>query len=137
MNNSGQSCNAPTLMLVPAARMDEAVALAREETAKVTVGNPASDAVIGPVVSELQWPRIQQLIEKGIAEGATLVAGGPGKPDGLETGYYVHPTVFADVTSDMTIARDEIFGPVLSIIGYDDSDDAVRIPTTTAKTCPA
>ncbi|ALJ13618.1 aldehyde dehydrogenase family protein [Sphingopyxis macrogoltabida] len=131
MNNSGQSCNAPTRMLIPAGRMDEAVALAREETAKVTIGSPASDAVIGPVVSQLQWQRIQQLIEKGIAEGATLVAGGPGKPDGLETGYYVRPTVFADVTSDMTIAREEIFGPVLSIIGYDDSDDAVRIANDT------
>lgn len=127
MNNSGQSCNAPTRMLVPARRMAEVVELVRDGAAAVSVGAPATDATIGPVVSEAQWQRIQQMIETGIAEGATLVTGGPGKPDGLETGYYVRPTVFADVTPGMTIAREEIFGPVLSILAYDDSDDAVRI----------
>lgn len=127
LNNSGQSCNAPTRMLVPAARMVEAVEIVRETIAAISVGAPATDATIGPVVSETQWRRVQQMIEAGIAEGASLVAGGPGKPGGLGTGYYVQPTVFADVTPEMTIAREEIFGPVLSILAYDDVDDAVRI----------
>ena len=131
MNNSGQSCNAPTRMLVPASRMAEVVALARAEVAAITVGPPASDATIGPVISDVQWQHIQRLIEQGIAEGATLVAGGAGKPEGLDMGYYVRPTIFADVTSDMAIAREEIFGPVLSIIGYRDKDDAVRIANDT------
>lgn len=127
MNNSGQSCNAPTRMLVPATRMADAVELIREAAAGISVGAPTTDATIGPVVSETQWRRVQQMIEAGIAEGASLVAGGPGKPDGLGTGYYVRPTVFADVAAEMTIAREEIFGPVLSILAYDDVDDAVRI----------
>ncbi len=126
--NSGQSCNAATRMLVPHSRMDEAAAIAKEAMSNVVVGDPNAEGVtIGPVVSETQYDRIQRLIEKGIGEGATLQVGGPGKPEGLETGYYVKPTLFSHVTNDMTIAREEIFGPVLVIIGYDDVDDAVRI----------
>ncbi|MEO1969580.1 MAG: aldehyde dehydrogenase family protein [Sphingomonadaceae bacterium] len=131
MGNSGQTCTAPSRMLVPHARMEEAKAAAREAAEKVIPGDPKGNATIGPVVSKAQWDKIQGLIEKGIAEGATLVAGGPGKPEGLETGHYVKPTVFADVTNDMTIAREEIFGPVLAILGYDDLDDAVRIANDT------
>ena len=131
--NSGQSCNAPTRMLVPAARMDEAAAIAAAAAKNVVVGDPReAGSNIGPVVSETQYGRIQQLIEKGIGEGAKLEVGGPGRPDGLETGYYVRPTVFSHVTNDMTIAREEIFGPVLVMIGYEDDDDAVRIANDTA-----
>ena len=130
--NSGQSCNAPSRMLVPAARMDEAAAVAAAAAAKIVVGDPTdAETQIGPVVSAVQYDRIQNLIERGVSEGATVVAGGPGKPDGLETGYYVRPTVFADVTNDMTIAREEIFGPVLVMIPYEDDDDAVRIANDT------
>ncbi len=130
--NSGQSCNAPTRMLVPAARMDEAAAVAADAARKVVVGDPReATSNIGPVVSATQYSRIQQLIEKGIGEGAKLEVGGLGKPDGLETGYYVKPTVFSHVTNDMTIAREEIFGPVLVMIGYEDDDDAVRIANDT------
>ena len=130
--NSGQSCNAPTRMLVPAARMDEAAAIAAAAAENVVVGDPReAGSNIGPVVSATQYSRIQQLIEKGIGEGAKLEVGGPGRPDGLETGYYVRPTVFSHVTNDMTIAREEIFGPVLVMIGYDDDDDAVRIANDT------
>ncbi|MDA0689231.1 MAG: aldehyde dehydrogenase family protein [Proteobacteria bacterium] len=130
--NSGQSCNAPTRMLVPKSRMAEAIEVARVAAAKATVGDPAAETTrLGPVVSEAQYNKIQGLIEKGIAEGAELIAGGPGKPDGLEKGYYVKPTVFANVTNDMTIAREEIFGPVLSIIAYEDDEDAVRIANDT------
>ena len=137
-NNSGQSCNAPTRMLVPAARMDEAAAIAAAAAAQIVVGDPTPRrSRIGPVVSAVQYDRIQQLIEKGIGEGATLEVGGPGKPDGLETGYYVKPTVFSHVTNDMTIAREEIFGPVLVMIGYEDDDDAVRIANDTPTACPA
>ncbi|MBK5222751.1 MAG: aldehyde dehydrogenase family protein [Acidimicrobiia bacterium] len=131
-NNSGQSCNAPSRMLVPNARMDEAAAIAAEAAAGVVVGDPREKGTrIGPVVSEVQFNRIQALIEKGISEGATVETGGPGKPEGLETGYFVRPTVFSHVTNDMTIAREEIFGPVLVMIGYDDDDDAVRIANDT------
>lgn len=129
--NSGQSCNAPTRLLVPAERMDEVKAIAKAVAEATTVGDPASGAHLGPVASRAQWSKVQSLIEKGIAEGATLVAGGPGRPDGLEHGYYVRPTVFADVTNEMTIAREEIFGPVLAIIGYADEDQAVRIANDT------
>jgi aldehyde dehydrogenase (NAD+) len=132
-NNSGQSCNAPTRMLVPEARMDEAAAIAAAAAEQIVVGDPTAEGSrIGPVVSAVQYDRIQQLIEKGIAEGAKVEVGGPGKPDGLETGYYVRPTVFSHVTNDMTIAREEIFGPVLVMIGYEDDDDAVRIANDTA-----
>ncbi len=130
--NSGQSCNAPTRMLVPAARMDEAAAIAAAAAKNVVVGDPReATSNIGPVVSATQYSRIQQLIEKGIGEGAQLETGGPGKPAGLETGYFVQPTVFSHVSNDMTIAREEIFGPVLVMIGYEDDDDAVRIANET------
>ncbi|MFN2099702.1 aldehyde dehydrogenase family protein [Altererythrobacter sp. MF3-039] len=131
MGNSGQTCTAPSRMLVPHARMEEAKAAAKEAAEKVIPGDPNGNATIGPVVSKAQWDKIQGLIEAGIEEGATLVAGGPGKPEGLETGHYVKPTVFADVTNDMRIAREEIFGPVLSILGYDDYDDAIAIANDT------
>jgi aldehyde dehydrogenase (NAD+) len=132
-SNSGQSCNAPSRMLVPAARMDEAASAAAAAAADITVGDPNDESSrIGPVVSQVQYDRIQGLIETGVAEGARVEAGGPGKPEGLDTGYYVKPTVFSHVTNDMTIAREEIFGPVLVMIGYEDDDDAVRIANDTA-----
>ncbi|MEN9313979.1 MAG: hypothetical protein RIS35_372, partial [Pseudomonadota bacterium] len=131
MNNSGQSCNAPTRMLVPNAKMEEVLAIAKAAAEATTVGDPASGATIGPVVSEAQWRKIQSLIEKGIEEGATLVAGGPGKPEGLDKGYYVKPTVFGRVNNEMTIAREEIFGPVLSILGYDTVEEAIQIANDT------
>ena len=131
--NSGQSCNAPTRMLVPADRQEEAVAIAKATAEATIVGNPVDVAPggMGPVVSEVQFNKIQGLIEKGIEEGATLVAGGPGKPEGLNAGYFVKPTVFSDVSNDMTIAREEIFGPVLSILPYKDEDDALSIANDT------
>lgn len=131
MTNSGQSCNAPTRMLVPKTRMDEAIAVAREAVSTVTVGDPNGNSQLGPVVSEVQFNKIQKLIQAGIDEGATLVAGGVGRPDGLDKGYYVKPTVFANVTSDMTIAKEEIFGPVLSILGYDTLDQAIEVGNDT------
>ncbi len=132
MNNTGQSCNAPTRLLVPNSRMDEVAAIANAVAAKVKAGDPnASDTVIGPVASETQWKKIQGMIKDGIEEGAKLVTGGPDRPEGLETGFYVKPTVFSHVTNDMHIAREEIFGPVLSIIGYEDEDDAVHIANDT------
>jgi len=130
--NSGQSCNAGTRMLVPNARMDEAATIAAAAMSSVTVGDPNNDSTtIGPVVSEAQWNKIQGLIQAGIDEGATLVCGGTGRPHGLDAGYYVQPTVFANVTNDMRIAQEEIFGPVLVIVGYEDDDDAVRIANDT------
>jgi aldehyde dehydrogenase (NAD+) len=131
--NSGQSCNAPTRMLVPADRQDEAVAIAKATAEATIVGDPKEVAAggIGPVVSEVQFNKIQGLIEKGIEEGATLVAGGPGKPDGFNAGYYVKPTIFSDVSNDMTIAREEIFGPVLSILPYKNEDEAISIANDT------
>jgi aldehyde dehydrogenase (NAD+) len=132
MLNSGQSCNAPTRMLVPAARHDEAAKIAQAAAEATVAGDPFTDGTfLGPVVSELQWNKIQGLIRKGIDEGATLVAGGPGRPAGLEKGYYVRPTVFANVNNDMTIAREEIFGPVLSILPYKDEEEAIRIANDT------
>jgi aldehyde dehydrogenase (NAD+) len=127
-SNSGQSCNAPSRMLVPAGRYEEAVAIATATAEKTVVGDPLDEGThIGPVISENQFDKIQRLIEQGIAEGATAAAGGPGKPDGLATGYYVKPTVFRDVHNDMTIAREEIFGPVLCMIPYSTLEEAVRI----------
>ncbi len=112
--------------------MDEAAAIAAKVADETLVGNPREDGVaVGPLVSELQWNKVQGLIQKGIDEGATLAAGGTGRPEGLDKGYFVKPTVFANVSNDMTIAREEIFGPVLSIIPYDDEDDAVRIANDT------
>ena len=128
MRNSGQSCNAPTRMLVPSARLAEVVAIAKTAAVAMKVGDPnAADTDVGPVVSKVQWDKIQALIAKGIAEGATVVAGGTGRPDGLAKGYFVKPTVFSKVDNGMTIAREEIFGPVISIIGYTDEADAIRI----------
>ncbi|WP_414474678.1 aldehyde dehydrogenase family protein [Microvirga sp. M2] len=130
--NSGQSCNAPTRLLVPLDRQDDVVAIARRIAEETVVGNPRSaSTTIGPVVSELQFTRIQSLIEAGIAEGATLVTGGLGRPAGFDRGYYVRPTVFANVRNDMSIAREEIFGPVLSILPYKDEEDAIRIANDT------
>ena len=131
MMNSGQSCNAPSRMLVPKTRMDEAVAVAKATAEGVKVGDLSDSSAIGPVASKVQFDKVQGLIQKGIDEGATVVAGGPGRPDGLDTGYYVRPTVFADVNNDMTIAREEIFGPVLCILGYDDLDQAIEIGNDT------
>jgi len=131
MNNSGQSCNAPTRMLVPAKKMDEAIAIAKVAAESTTVGDPNGNAQLGPVVNKTQWEKIQKLIQAGIDEGATLVAGGVGRPDGLDKGYYVKPTVFANVTNDMTVAKEEIFGPVVSILGYDTVDQAIKIGNDT------
>ncbi|WP_353200323.1 aldehyde dehydrogenase family protein [Sandarakinorhabdus sp.] len=131
MMNSGQSCNAPTRMLVPRAKMAEAAAIAKQAAEATTVGDPNGNSAMGPVVSETQWHKIQGLIEQGIAEGATLVAGGPGRPEGLDKGYYVKPTIFADVTNDMTIAREEIFGPVLAMLPYDSEEQAIEVGNDT------
>jgi len=131
MLNSGQSCNAPSRMLVPNSRKDEAVAVAKATIEQVKIGDPNDKSAIGPVASKAQFDKVQGLIQKGIDEGATVAVGGPGRPDGLDTGYYVKPTVFADVRNDMTIAREEIFGPVLCILGYDDLDQAVEIANET------
>lgn len=130
--NTGQSCNAPTRMLVPRDRLKEAASIAAKRAASTTPGDPQAEGTrIGPVVSEAQWEKIQKLIQIGIDEGATLVAGGVERPEGLEKGYYVKPTVFSDVSNDMTIAREEVFGPVLSIIPYDDVDQAIAIANDT------
>ncbi len=130
--NSGQSCNSPTRMLVPRASMVEVAEIAKHAAEGIRVGDPnAEDTVMGPVVSEKQWSGIQGHIRSGINEGATLVTGGLDRPDDLPAGYFVQPTVFADVTPDMTIAREEIFGPVLSIMAYDDEAHAVTIANDT------
>jgi aldehyde dehydrogenase (NAD+) len=131
MGNCGQTCAAGSRMLVPNKRMDEAIAIARVAAAQVTVGDPASNVRMGPASSRVQFDKIQRLIQRGIDEGASLVIGGTGRPKGLEKGYYVKPTVFANVSNDMTIAREEIFGPVLSIIGYDSVDQAIEIANDT------
>lgn len=131
-DNTGQSCNAPTRMLVPRDRMQEAASIAAEVATAIRVGDPRAEGIeVGPLVSEQQWTRVQDLIRKGIDEGATLAAGGTGRPEGLEKGWYAKPTVFANVTNDMIVAREEIFGPVLSIIPYDDEDEAVNIANDT------
>jgi acyl-CoA reductase-like NAD-dependent aldehyde dehydrogenase len=129
--NSGQTCSAHTRMLVPREKHDEAVEIARRAAEEVTVGPADGDARLGPLISAAQRDRVRGYIQKGIDEGATLVTGGVEAPDGLDTGYFVQPTVFADVTTDMTIAQEEIFGPVLSILPYDDEDDAIRIANDT------
>ena len=131
MQNSGQSCNAPTRMLVPSAKMAEAIVIAKETAESTTVGDPNGNAQLGPVVNRTQWEKIQRLIQAGIDEGATLVAGGVGRPEGLDKGFYVKPTVFANVTNDMTVAKEEIFGPVVSILGYESVDQAVDIGNDT------
>jgi aldehyde dehydrogenase (NAD+) len=130
--NSGQSCNAPTRMLVPAARLAEVEALAKRFAEGVVVGDPSSEKTnIGPVVSKLQYERVEGYIAKGIAEGAKVIIGGPGRPEGLAKGYYVRPTIFSNVRNDMTIAREEIFGPVLCILPYESEDQAVQIANDT------
>ena len=125
--NSGQTCAATTRMLVPESRYDEAAAIATQAAAAFTVGDPMGDARLGPLISEVQRDRVRAYIRKGIEEGAELLTGGPDAPDGQPIGYFVKPTVFGKVDSSMTIAREEIFGPVLSILTYKDEDDAVRI----------
>lgn len=126
--NSGQTCSAHTRMLVPKERHDEAVRIAKEAADSFTVGDPREGkAKLGPLVSKVQRDRVRGYIKKGLDEGATLVTGGAEAPEGLERGYFVRPTVFANVRNDMTIAREEIFGPVLSIIPYEDEEDAIRI----------
>ena len=130
--NSGQSCNAPTRMLVPRARQAEAIAIAKAAAERVTVGDPGQKGItLGPVANRTQFEKIQRLIETGIKEGADLVTGGSGRPQGLQRGYYVRPTVFANVRNDMTVAREEIFGPVLSILPYENEDEAVQIANDT------
>ena len=130
--NSGQSCDAPTRMLVPAARHDEALEVARKAAEAHSVGDPRSeDTQLGPVVSQIQFDKIQGLIEKGIKEGATLVTGGLGRPEHLNRGYYIRPTVFGHVKPGMSIEKEEIFGPVLSVVSYEDDDDAVKIANDT------
>jgi aldehyde dehydrogenase (NAD+) len=131
MMNSGQSCSVPSRMLVPKSRLAEALAIAKAAAEKTNVGAPDSGAYVGPVVNATQWKQIQGYIQKGVDEGATLLVGGSGKPVGLERGYYVRPTIFTDVTPQMTIAQEEIFGPVLVIQAYDDIEDAVRIANDT------
>ncbi len=132
MNNTGQSCNAPTRMLVERPIYDQAVEAAKAAAEMVTVGLASEEGRhIGPVVSEVQFNKIQGLIEKGIDEGAKLVAGGLGRPDGFNKGYFVRPTVFADVNNDMTIAKEEIFGPVLSMIPFDTEEEAIKIANDT------
>lgn len=132
-NNAGQSCQAPTRMLVHRSQRDAVVAIAKQTAATVRVGDPLDpQTTMGPLVNKTQWERVQRLIGVGINEGATLVCGGPGLPAGLDHGYYVKPTVFADVKNDMTIAKEEIFGPVLSILTYETDDEAVAIANDTA-----
>ena len=126
MGNSGQTCSAGSRLLVPAARMDEAIRAAADAANAVTVGDTAGNFAMGPVVSKAQYNSIQDYIQKGLDEGAQLIAGGPGRPEGLDKGWFVRPTVFV-TTNDTTIAREEIFGPVLVMIGYDDVDHAVEI----------
>ena len=132
MSNTGQSCNAPTRMLVPLSRHDEALDIAKNSVENIKVGKPDDiNTDLGPLVSITQYNKVQNLIEKGIEEGAQLVSGGKGKPDGFKKGYYVKPTIFGKVSNDMIIAKEEIFGPVLSIIPYDDIEHAVSIANDT------
>ncbi|MDH3589159.1 MAG: aldehyde dehydrogenase family protein [Gammaproteobacteria bacterium] len=131
-SNTGQSCNAPSRMLVPRNRMSEAAETAGRVADSIKPGDPkADDTRMGPVVSQTQYDKIQRLIQQALNEKTELVTGGPGKPKGLETGYYVRPTVFTNVSNDMTIAREEVFGPVLAIIPYDNEADAIRIANDT------
>jgi aldehyde dehydrogenase (NAD+) len=132
LRNAGQSCNAPTRLLVPRVKMAEAVAVAKQATEAARVGDPfATGTSVGPLASKAQFEKVLRLINQGIKEGAELITGGPGRPVGLSKGYYVKPTLFASVRNDMTIVREEIFGPVLCIIPYEDENDAVRIANDT------
>jgi len=131
-NNTGQSCNAPSRMLIPADKLAEAESIAIRVSEKVVVGDPTAEGVtMGPVVSDIQFDKIQTLIKKGIEEGAKLVCGGPGRPDECEIGYFIRPTVFSDANNDMTIAREEIFGPVLVMIPYQTEEEAIEIANDT------
>ncbi|RME63815.1 MAG: aldehyde dehydrogenase family protein, partial [Alphaproteobacteria bacterium] len=121
------SCNAPTRMLVPEHRYEAVAQLAQTTARSIKVGAPDSGADMGPIANKAQYARVLEMIEKGLADGAVLIAGGPGRPDGLNRGYFVQPTVFGRVTPDMAIARQEIFGPVLSIMTYRDVEDAIAI----------
>jgi len=132
MLNSGQNCNAPSRMLVPAHRLDEVEALAVAALGKVRIGDPLDAATtMGPLANGAQFERVQRLIEAGIAEGAKLLTGGAGRPEGIARGFFVRPTIFSRVSNTMTIAREEIFGPVLSILPYRDEDEAVAIANDT------
>jgi aldehyde dehydrogenase (NAD+) len=130
--NSGQACIAGTRILVPRTRLDEFEARMKEEVAQTQAGDPRDPRTsIGPMVSQKQWERVQRYIRIGLDEGARLIAGGEGRPDGIDAGWFVRPTVFSDVSNDMTIAREEIFGPVLSIIAYGDTEEAIAIANDT------
>ncbi len=132
MANTGQSCNAPSRMLVPAKLYDEAVKIAKAVAEKPVVGDPkAETTTMGPVANKTQFDKIQRLLQKGIEEGATAVVGGPGRPAGLDKGYFIKPTIFANVNNDMTIAREEIFGPVLCMIPYNTEEEAVKLANDT------
>ena len=130
--NSGQSCNAPTRMFVPASKHAEALRIAKQAAEATTPGDPASDGmVMGPVASRMQFDKIQGLLKKGIEEGAELVTGGPGRAEGFAKGYFVKPTVFGNVRNSMTIAREEIFGPVLCILPYQNEEEAIALANDT------
>ena len=132
MSNTGQSCNAPSRMLVPADRLEDVKTIAVKVVESIVVGDPQDDkTTMGPLVSETQWNKVQRLINAGLEEGCDLLVGGPGKPEGLETGYYARPTIFTGVTNDKTIAVEEIFGPVLSILTYEQLDEAIDIANDT------
>ncbi len=132
MNNSGQSCNAPTRMLIPSKKMDDAIRIARETAEKLSVGDPNKDSTnIGPVINERQYTKIQDYIRKGIEEGADLIVGGVDLPQNLNKGFFIKPTIFANVTENMTIAKEEIFGPVLSILGFNTEQEAIEIANNT------
>lgn len=131
MGNSGQTCSAGSRLLVPKSRMAEAIEIAKQAASEITVGDPNTEVAMGPVTSRIQFEKIQSYIQKGIDEGATLAIGGVGRPEGLDVGYYVKPTVFAHVSNNMTIAQEEIFGPVLCVLGYDNIDQAIDIANET------
>lgn len=131
MNNAGQSCNAPTRLLVPESRLTEATNVAAQAAREIRVGDPTSDVDMGPVASRQHWMKIQSLIQAGLQEGATIAAGGPGRPSGLERGFFVRPTIFTGVSNEMRIAREEIFGPVLAILAYRSVEHAIEIANDT------
>ena len=135
MENTGQSCNAPTRMIVPKTRQDEALEIAKNITEKLITGDPTNEETdIGPLVSQTQFDKVQRLIESGIKAGAEIVTGGLGKPIGVDSGYFVKPTVFGSVDNSMDIAQEEIFGPVLSVIPYEDMDHAIQIANAVSYT---
>jgi aldehyde dehydrogenase (NAD+) len=132
MNNTGQSCNAPSRMLVQSSVYDQAIKIAKTAAEDIAVDQPTKEGGhLGPLSSQVQFDKVQGLIKKGIEEGANVVAGGPGKPDGLDIGYFVKPTVFSGVSNDMTIAQEEIFGPVLTMISFDTEEQAIEIANDT------